>query len=191
MDKDIRHSLCYSLFLQKQKLKTFLRIFQLSNIVLHPYLSISLYSVCVCVCVCVCVYVRVCVCVVCLCVCVCVRVCICAFVRVCAYVRAFMCVCVCVCVCARVCMCVCTSFSVKISQWRHKQGWHVWRKCQIRHKPTLFLLFIGKEQINMNAPTRSSNSKQKQQQQQQKTNKKTTSFVWMLTEQRNEATRWQ
>ena len=48
-----------------------LRIFQLSNIVLHPYQSVQ------CVCVCVCVRVCVCVCVcVCECMHVCVRVCI-------------------------------------------------------------------------------------------------------------------
>ena len=47
-----RHqALCYSLFLQKQMQDiSLLRIFQLSNIVHHPY---ETHSVCVCVCVCV------------------------------------------------------------------------------------------------------------------------------------------
>ena len=58
----------YSLFLQKQTQDIYLlRIFQLSNIVHHPYQ-------CVCVCVCACVRVCLCVCV-CACVCVSVREC--------------------------------------------------------------------------------------------------------------------
>ena len=47
LPQDIRHSATLSSF--KSKLKTFLSIFQLSNIVHHPY-----QSVCVCVCVCKC-----------------------------------------------------------------------------------------------------------------------------------------
>ena len=71
-----RHrALCYSFFLQKQTQDiSLLRIFQLSNIVHHPYQSVQ----CVCVCVfvvCVCVW-YVCVCVVCVCVCVWVCVCV-------------------------------------------------------------------------------------------------------------------
>ena len=46
LPQDIRHSA--TLFSFKSKLKTFLRIFQLSNIVHHPYQSVQ----CVCVCVC-------------------------------------------------------------------------------------------------------------------------------------------
>ena len=55
LPKDIRHSLCYSLFVQKQTHDIFLlSVFQLSNTVHHPYQSVQ----CVCVCVCVCVRVH-------------------------------------------------------------------------------------------------------------------------------------
>ena len=49
-----RHqALCYSLFLQKPTQDiSLLRIFQLSNIVLHPYQPVQCVCVCVCVCVC-------------------------------------------------------------------------------------------------------------------------------------------
>ena len=59
----------YSFFLQKQTQDiSLLRIFQLSNTVLHPYQSVHCVcvssqtdgSVCVCVCVCVCVHAHVC-----------------------------------------------------------------------------------------------------------------------------------
>ena len=55
-----RHqALCYSLFLQKQTWDiSLLRIFHLSNIVIHPFQSVQ----CVCVCACVRACVRVCVC---------------------------------------------------------------------------------------------------------------------------------
>ena len=63
-----KDSRLYSLFFQKQtQYISLLRIFQLSNIVFHPYQCVC---VCVCVCVSVCVCVFVCVCV---CVCVCAR----------------------------------------------------------------------------------------------------------------------
>ena len=78
LPQDIRHSATLSSF--KSQLNTFLRIFQLSDVVHHPLLS-----VCVCVCVCVC-----------LCVCACVRACV--RLCVCVCVRACVCVCVCVCV---------------------------------------------------------------------------------------------
>ena len=49
---DIRHSATLSSF--KSKLKTFLRIFQLSNTVHHPYQSVQCVCACMCMCVCVC-----------------------------------------------------------------------------------------------------------------------------------------
>ena len=58
---------CYSLFLQKQtKDISLLRIFQLSNTVLHPHQPIQYVYVCVCACACV--HAFVCVCHVCVCV---------------------------------------------------------------------------------------------------------------------------
>ena len=31
-----------------------------------------------------------------------------------------------------------------VYQLRHEQGWHVWQRCQIRHKLLFFLRFSGK-----------------------------------------------
>ena len=59
-----RHqALGYSLFLQKQTQDISLRIFQLSNVVLHPFQSVLCVCVCVCVCACVHACVRACMCI--------------------------------------------------------------------------------------------------------------------------------
>ena len=59
-----RHQeLCYSLFLQHQTRDISLRIFKLSNTVLHHHLSVQYVCACMCVCMHVCVSVCVCVCV--------------------------------------------------------------------------------------------------------------------------------
>ena len=59
LPQDIRH---YSFFLQKQTQDiSLLRIFQLSNIVFHPYQSVQCVCVCVRLCVRACMHVRVCI----------------------------------------------------------------------------------------------------------------------------------
>ena len=118
---------CYPLFLQKPTQHiSLLRLFPLSNIVLHPYQSVKCVCVCVCVrvCVCVCVCVRACVRA---CVCVCVRACVCVCVRACVGVCVRVCACGGVRACVRVRVCVCARTHARTrtcGTGKHEQSRH-------------------------------------------------------------------